>query len=343
MKTRNFTLTLALVIFSFVTQPFATNAQSVADFENLTLPSNSFWNGSAAPLGTSFTSADVIFPNDYDTSFGGYWSSGWAYSNVVDTTTIGFSNLYAARPGSGYNGSSNYAIGQQNSLINFTNNAAGKIMTGFYLTNGTYAALSMENGDSFAKKFGDTTGTNCNCPQGSVPDYFLLTVHGYYNGAIISDSVDFYLADFRGPDSTDYILKDWQWVDLSSLGNVDSITFKLSSSDNGTFGMNTPAFFCIDNFTTANVALTVNNKTIDNTQLSSFPNPVINKCTLLFSKVQDANVQLSITDISGKLLVHKNVSTQYAYEQDFSTFQNGMYLINVKGQNTNWSSKIIKK
>ncbi len=343
MKTRNFTLTLALVIFSLVAQPFTSKAQSVADFENLTLAPNSFWNGSAMPLGTTFTSADAIFPNNYDTSFGGYWSSGWAYSNVLDTTTAGFSNLYGARPGSGYNGSSNYVVGTQNSLISFSNAAAGTVRKGFYVTNGTYAALSMENGDNFAKKFGDTTGTNCNCPQGSVPDYFLLTVNAYYNGTLLTDSVDFYLADFRGPDSTDYIIKDWQWVDLTSLGNVDSVVFKLRSSDVGQFGMNTPAFFCLDNFTSSNIALSVDNTTNTQARLYAFPNPVMNKCTLSFDNVQDQYVQLRILDVTGKVILNKSISTKNAFEQDFSSFNQGLYLISVVGENTHWSTKIMKR
>ena len=44
-------------------------------------------------------------------------------------------------------------------------------------------------------------------------------------------------------------MKDWQWLDLSSLGTVKSITFTLSSSRTGDFGMNTPNYVCIDDVT----------------------------------------------------------------------------------------------
>ena len=57
----------------------------------------------------------------------------------------------------------------------------------------------------------------------------------------------FYLADYRSTDSAhDYIVDDWTWVDLSGLGTVDRIEFTLSSSDVGSFGMNTPAYFAMD-------------------------------------------------------------------------------------------------
>jgi hypothetical protein len=38
----------------------------------------------------------------------------------------------------------------------------------------------------------------------------------------------------------------WQWFDLSKLGEVASVKFTLSSSDVGQWGMNTPAYFCLD-------------------------------------------------------------------------------------------------
>jgi hypothetical protein len=58
--------------------------------------------------------------------------------------------------------------------------------------------------------------------------------------------VEFYLADFRNGKSL--IVKDWTYVDLSSLKLVDRIKCTLTSSDNGDYGMNTPGYFCIDNF-----------------------------------------------------------------------------------------------
>ena len=109
-------------------------------------------------------------------------------------------------------------------------------ISGIYVTNTTYAHNSMRDGDQFSKKF-----TNAD------QDYYkrLTLVHG-----TDVDSVGFFLADFTHSDSTqDYILNDWQYIDLTPLGFVDSIKFSLYSSDNGTFGMNTPAFFALDNIT----------------------------------------------------------------------------------------------
>jgi hypothetical protein len=45
----------------------------------------------------------------------------------------------------------------------------------------------------------------------------------------------------------DYIVSQWTTVDLLALGNASRLTFNLDSSDNGPFGMNTPAYFALDN------------------------------------------------------------------------------------------------
>lgn len=237
-----FTLTVLATIFSFI----QIRAQiSVVDFEDLMLPMppmGSYWNGS--DLSGGFVSGGMYFNNTFDTSFGGIWTSGFAYSSMIDSVTSGFTNLYAAKAASGFGGSANYAVAQQNAIARLNNPPTTMVIGGFYVTNGTYAYNSMKNGDLFARKFGDTTGTNSAYPQGGYPDFFKLTTRAYLGGVLSSDSVEFYLADYRFTnDSLDYIVKTWEWVDCTILGVFDSLKFTLSSSDNGAFGMNTPAFF----------------------------------------------------------------------------------------------------
>ena len=108
------------------------------------------------------------------------------------------------------------------------------------ITNTNYAYYSMLNGDGFAKKFGGDSGDD--------EDWFLLTITGKDAGGNDTGTVEFYLADFRFVDNADdYIINDWTLVELSSLGEVKSLEFGLSSSDGGQgMGMNTPAYFAID-------------------------------------------------------------------------------------------------
>lgn len=229
-----------LMVLSLLTVLF-TQAQTVSTFENITLAPDSYWNGS--DLSGGFVSGNARFNNYYDTTFF-YWG-GFSLSNTTDDTTAGYANEFSAYAASGVYNSANYAtvyVGSD-SRIALLGNAKGKPVNGFFVTNTTLAALSMKNGDQFAKKFGGPTGTD--------PDWFRLTAKGMLGGAVVPNSVDFYLADYRSADSTeDYIVKDWTWFNLLPLGSVDSVFFELASSDTGAFGMNTPAYFAMDNFVT---------------------------------------------------------------------------------------------
>ncbi len=216
-------------------------AQTVADFENLSLPTDTFWDGSDGSGG--FNSGNAFFPNDYNATFFAW--TGFTYSTMSDTLSPGIANQYSAIAGGGANGSATYAVADEygNAKVILNSSAAGKTIKGTYVTNNTYAYLSMRDGDNFSKKFGGNAGTD--------EDWFKLTVKGWLAGSLKSNEVDFYLADYRFADSTqDYIVKNWTWLNLQPLGDVDSIQFFLSSSDTGQFGMNTPAYFCLDNFTT---------------------------------------------------------------------------------------------
>ncbi|MFN0048672.1 MAG: DUF4465 domain-containing protein [Cytophagales bacterium] len=218
----------------------STSFAQVADFESLTtvLGSKKYWDASGPTATGVFTSGGANFSTKYATSFGGYWASGWAASNVTNTTLAGYDNLYGTYPGQGADNSKNYVVGQQDAIVTFYNTVT---VAGLQIANATYAALSMKNGDSFAKKFGGTNGTD--------PDYFKLRILGFQNGMLNTVSgIDVFLADFRSSVSgEDFILDTWKSVDLSALGAVDSLKFKLYSSDTGKLGINTPLFFNVDN------------------------------------------------------------------------------------------------
>ena len=234
VQLRSILFLTALVLLNLT--PYATHA-SVVGFEDLTLNPNSYWNGSNGA--GSFTSGGVTFPNSYNTAYGSW--EGFAYSNVQDSTTAGWGNQYAARPGTGHNGSANYAIGYQPYVGNFEISLGGAsnfVGRGLQVANTTYVALDMQNGSGFSKKFGGISGTDA--------DWFRLTVRGLL-GSSETGAVDFYLADFRFANSADdYILSSWAFIDLTALGTVDKLRFALTSSDTGSYGMNTPGYVAFD-------------------------------------------------------------------------------------------------
>ncbi|MFL5328530.1 MAG: DUF4465 domain-containing protein [Gemmataceae bacterium] len=216
-------------------------AASVITLEDVNIPSSSYINN--API----SSGGATFNNNYDSTFGSW--GGFAASNIVDTTTPGYGNQYASIAGGG-DGSPNYAVAYVDTFtptIPRIDLPAGTMATSVRITNTTYAGLSMLYGDSIlvppgpGKKFGG--------PSLNDPDWFLLTITGK-NGAATTGTVDFYLADYRfANNSLDYIVNTWTSVELNPLGNATAIEFTLTSTDNGSFGMNTPAYFALDNLT----------------------------------------------------------------------------------------------
>lgn len=167
------------------------------------------------------------YTSSYKT-FGG----GFTYTNKSDNKTPGYSNNSAIVSG-GVN-SETYLTANTSSftpaIFHFAANVSYNIV-GMYVTNSTYAYLSMKDGDQFAKKFGDG-------------DWFKLTAIGLDSNNKEIGKVEIYLADFR--DKKSVILDKWTWFDLTSLGKVAQVRFDLSSSDNGKYGMNTPSYFCAD-------------------------------------------------------------------------------------------------
>jgi hypothetical protein len=215
-------LTALITIFGIVGMANAVTA----NFDDLNLSSNSYWNGST---GTGdFTSGSAVFNNNFTDWGGGVTSwDGWAYSNKSDTTTPGYTNQYSAITGMAQSGS-NYGIAYigwtEPPSITLSN---ASVVGGIYVTNTTYAYLAMKNGEGPAAKFSDL-------------DWFKLSITGKDESGSSTGTVNFYLAD------NGHIVNTWEYVNLSSLGMVKSLEFTLSSSDNGDFGMNTPAYFAMD-------------------------------------------------------------------------------------------------
>ena len=208
-----------------------------------------YWSGLIPPtsgsINSSFVSGAASFLNTNNECCGGvtFWS-GFAYSNTTDTQTAGFGNQYSAFPGAGAQGSNNYAVSfGAGARIEF---AEATLLDSAMITNTTYAAISMRDGDGMSgpgKKFGGEDGTD--------EDFFELLITGLDEFDNEVGSLIFTLADFRFVDSNDdYIIDDWQAVNLMSLGAVHALSFSYSSSDVGGFGINTPTYFAIDNLTT---------------------------------------------------------------------------------------------
>ncbi len=327
MILRNTILTIFGLLLGFT----PLRAQETIDFESFDIPVDSFLNGSDGSGG--FTSGNVFLPNTYNPDFGNW--SGWAISSATDTLTPGFTNQYSAITGSGFDDSQNYAVSYafSPSIIRLENEMAGRTVEGLYITNCTYPYLSMRDGDSFTKKFGGVTGDD--------PDFFLLTIKKYLDGELSQDSVNFYLADFRFEDNgQDYIVDEWTYVDLSVLGAADSLSFSLSSSDVGEFGINTPTYFCVDNIATGTIT-DINDKTSLNTrQIKVYPNPT--KDFIQISAESNDLLRCSIFDGNGQLVMQKLIQGEQE-QMDLQSLPRGIYLLRLQGQELRAVQVLVKE
>ena len=338
-------------------------AQVSAGFEFADYDTSKIINGSDGKTKGYYGNADnngsgMFFyaPIEWDTAFGGYWKSGWALSKVIDTTeepSDYLKHMYAARPGHGKNGvfDQAWAIGQNGSKLYFIDPATGKHLldqqisvNGFYYTNTTYAYNSMLFGDFVGKKFGGSTGKDS--------DFFILTVlaHSTVNatGNYRVDTFEFPLADFRFADSTqDYILKTWKYADLNPLikmAVLDSLAFKLSSSDVGQWGMNTPSFFAVDAFDIQFVeSVGKINPAINS---SVYPNPAKD---MLQVQCAAKPTGILVTDVQGKMQfvsVSNLELTQdagYLFQADISGLSSGVYQILLRTELGTVSQTFIKQ
>jgi hypothetical protein len=289
-------------------------AQQIS-FETFLLTSTeTFWDGSdysGAHLEGIFTSnyveGEFKFLNVYDTTFSaewGYWSEGWAFSNLTPNNVSGVSGTYNSFAGGAAVGSS-YALGKRGSEIYINPELNEAVMiNSLAITNSSYAALSMLNGDFFGKQFGSTLNANGEVDGTNGEDWFLLEIVGHKLDGT-TDTVEFYLADYRfSDDADDYIVDEWTSLDLSSLGYLSKLEFLLSSSDTGDFGMNTPGFFALDNIQytiTSTASLPEANNL---TEIAVYPNPTNGLVNLISN---EAIQQLNIVDIAGKVVSTQNM------------------------------------
>lgn len=215
---------------------------ATATFEDLDLRDNSNWHGETSNdpdeqlIETTFHSGSYSFSNtNWEKSL--TWG-GFAYSNQQGT---GYKDLFPdqfnSTVGEGAHGSKTYAVAYtfgSKAEIGITH-ADQAVIPGMYLTNTAWVNSFIKEGT------GIVTGQQ-GFKQG---DFFVLKITAYPS----KKTLEIPLADYRHAKASEhYFLKDWQWIDLSSLGEVKSLRFSLDGSVKNQQGLVIPAYFCLDDF-----------------------------------------------------------------------------------------------
>ena len=178
----------------------------------------------------SFTDGVFTFNNFFNPTYSSW--SGFAYTNKSDVTTATYTNN-SAITGKAQSGKVYLTVNvnaYSPAKLGFVDNKT-HTLKGMYITNATYAYLTIKNGNTFSKKF-------------AAGDWFKLNIIALDEAGKDGKTIEYYLADYR--DGKTILKNQWEWVDLSSLGKIAGLRFEMSSTDNGEWGMNTPAYFCAD-------------------------------------------------------------------------------------------------
>ena len=192
---------------------------------------------------TQFAEADgmVDFNADSRYTFQNYCAYGGTYfaaftltNKTSKTANAGFDNPYESACGGAKSGSNYVVYNPPYGAVTAVTAPVARVVSGFYVTNTTYAENVILNGNDFARKL-DQEG-----------DVFTLKITGYAADDSETGSVSYNLAEVK--EGKLYYVKDWRWVDLTSLGKVKYVKFEFEGSDTGEYGLNTPAYFAMDSF-----------------------------------------------------------------------------------------------
>lgn len=209
-----------------------------ASMDDNYLDEDSHWAydpSTASMITDGFYSGSYYFNNGAMPGYN-YWY-GYSLSNETSTSYASLADQWHSAVGEGHNGSSNYCVAfPEGQFVEITNSVDGDNLQGVYVSNSAYSFNGMANGDGIARAF-------------KQDDWFKLTAVGFDANNTETARVDFYLADYRSTNSLDhYILDTWQWMDLRPLGKVAKVRFLLDGTDKGNYGLNTAAYFVMDDF-----------------------------------------------------------------------------------------------
>ena len=268
------------------------------------MDNESHWNG--AKGNGYFLSGSYKFHNGAQPQYNFYYDC--MYSNETATTYSGLQDQWRNIVGKGYDNSENYGISYpQPGTITVMNKENGDNIRGFYVTNTAWVYDAVKKGDGMS----DVAG---GFQKG---DYFKLIIKGK-KADNTESQVEYYLADYRAENEADhYVLDTWQWVDLSSLGEVKSVSFKMEGTKKNNWGLTTPAYFAFDNFNgvrneKAGAAVAAQGQTID---ISSNFTPDGSKATMKYAIVElvpsTVKAKVSIDEATGELSIKGETSEEF--------------------------------
>lgn len=197
-----------------------------------------YWNG-------GFVVSDWNYKANIPGKTGDWW---YSYLNQCSV----YSGTSGAKNG-GYGGSNNFAV--MFGYVDFFNStyatrpkidftSGSGVVEGMYVCLSSYTYGVIVNGNTFG-----SSGTAT--PLKDVADgkgYLKLLAYGF-NGNTPTNGgtpVQIFLARYNNHLPVTGPLTSWTYFNLSALGTVTRVEFNIEGNDSGTYGLNTPAYVCID-------------------------------------------------------------------------------------------------
>ena len=314
---------VALTMFLTVALENTAQQIQVFNFDELLMPDTGFWNGAdVSNYDGSFGDEFLTFPNNYNSDWDS-WSE-FAFSSWNDTITGGLSNQWSAFADSIFSDTTfglAYISTDWNDAsyptipieIYFTNPVE---IQSLRITNSTFTALAIKNGSYPATPF--ETG-----------DYYKIFIYAIFENESI-DTVEVLLSDYSNINDT-VVIDEWLEVDLSSFDTITSLRFDAYSTDIGSYGINTPLYFCLDDIIYKTTSTSINYE-IENNNFSIYPNPT--KDFIIINENVDI---VNIFDLTGRLVLISKED-----KIDISYLPSGTYILQAKTDTNIKTTKFVK-
>lgn len=224
---------------------FTSASIPVSDDVNLEFGLNeSMWTGNIDFYGGGMALSTWNYRTSPADQFGMWW-----YTYLNQCSVYNVNSTDGANAGAGADGSDTFALvfgyRDQNSMSNrakFSFSAGAEMQVVSVMvcpTSFVYGNLAIGNPYSTNRPIKDDAG------------WFKILAYGFDaqgNATNGGNPVELYFCDYRSDANPQVELIDtWTRWNLSALGNVNRVEFDFEGSDYGTYGLNTPAYACIDN------------------------------------------------------------------------------------------------
>jgi hypothetical protein len=213
-------------------------------FENATLNNLGFWCGEVNDNGVDNGWGGMAYPciykeagAEFNTTFSGYYWSGYAISNRTETgfsfgdgsySPEGMPDQFNNVTGKAHGGNNFCIVQTYGESIEF---GTAVTIKGFWYTNSSYTADAYVNGDGMSPgKF-------------EADDWFKCVLYPTPAEGLGGARYELYLAK-----DGDYV-KEWKYCDLSDVDafkNIKSVSFNFEGTKANDWGVTTPAYICID-------------------------------------------------------------------------------------------------